>query len=57
MVTADDEGQGAGASGIDRSQSVLSGASVVTAASDEEDEGAVSISVLFYAYLVVCFAQ
>ena len=47
MVAADDDGQEAGPSGIGRPQSVLSGASVVAATSDEEDEGGVSISVQF----------
>ena len=46
MVAAAD-GQEAGPSGIGRSQSALSGASVVAAALDEEDESGVSISVKF----------
>ena len=45
IVAAADDGQEAGPSGRGRPQSALSGASVVTAASDEEDEGGVSISV------------
>ena len=56
MIAAADDGQEAGFSGIGRPQSALSGASVSAAASDEEDEGRVSISVQFYAYVAVCFS-
>ena len=55
MVAADDDGQEAGPSGIGRPQSTLSGASVIAAASDEEDEGVVSIAVQFRAVVPVSF--
>ena len=47
IVAADDDGQKAEPSGIVRPQSAMPGASVVAAASDEEDEGEVSISSQF----------
>ena len=50
--------QEAGPLWISRPQSTLSGASVVAAAaSDEKDEGGVSISVQFHGYVAVCFAD
>ena len=58
MVAAadNDDGPEAGPSGIGRPQSALSGASVSVADSDEEDEGGVSFSVQFHAYVAVCFS-
>ena len=53
MVAADDDGQEAGPSGIGRPQSALSAASVVAAASDEEDESRGGISVQLHAYAAV----
>ena len=48
MVAAADDSHAAGPSGIGRPQSAMSGASVA-AASDDEDEGEVSILVQFHA--------
>ena len=57
VAAADSDDQEAGPSAICRPMSALPGASVVAAVSNEEDDGAVSISVLFHAYVSDCFAD